>query len=68
MAAASDNVMDKWILSLTNTLLKFVQEEMAGTRPPLRVCFFVRAVLAVALPEDNQQYPLKAHYIMVESF
>jgi hypothetical protein len=54
VAAASDNVMDKWILSLTNTLLKFVQEEMAGKRP--------------ALPEDNQQYPLKAHYIMVESF
>jgi isoleucyl-tRNA synthetase len=31
-ALASDNVMDKWILSLTNTLLKFVQEEMAAYR------------------------------------
>jgi isoleucyl-tRNA synthetase len=32
VAAASDNVMDKWILSLTNTLLKFVQVEMAAYR------------------------------------
>jgi isoleucyl-tRNA synthetase len=32
VAVASDNVMDKWILSLTNTLLKFVQEEMAAYR------------------------------------
>jgi isoleucyl-tRNA synthetase len=32
VAVASNNVMDKWILSLTNTLLKFVQEEMAAYR------------------------------------
>jgi len=44
VALGSSNVMDKWILSLTNSLLKFVQEEMAAYRlytvVPRLVSFF----------------------------
>ena len=34
---ASSNIMDKWILSFTQSLVKFVKQEMAGALPYLGI-------------------------------